>query len=54
MRREIRDAPNRVTLDLDVGGEHLADEGFEASEFDDRELVFGCASQVSASGRRRR
>lgn len=47
MGGEVGDAPDGVALDLDVGREHLADEGFESSELDDRELVLGCGADAT-------
>ena len=49
MRGEVRDAPDGVALHLDVGREHLANERFQSTKLDDRDLVLGCAHVVSAA-----
>lgn len=46
---EVGDAPDRVALDLDVRRQHLADEGLESAELDDRELVLACTA-IQGSG----
>jgi len=42
MRGQVRDAAHRVTLDLDIGAQHLADERLETAQLDDEEFVIGC------------
>ena len=41
MRGEIRNAAHRITLNLDVRAQHLADKRFQAAELDNKELVVG-------------
>ena len=52
MGGQVGDATDGVALDLDVGREHLPDQGFQASEFDDRELVVGVDGEVAERGAR--
>lgn len=39
MRSEVCNAPDSITLDLDVGRQHLTDEGRETSQLNDEDLV---------------
>ena len=41
MSCEVSYATNSVTLDLDVGAEHLPDERFESAKLDDEQFVVG-------------
>lgn len=43
MRREVRDAANRVALYLDIGRVHLLDEGTQAAQLNDLDLVLAYA-----------
>lgn len=51
MRREVGDAPDGVALHLDVGAQHLTDQGLESSQLDDRDLVLSCKRNASVSRR---
>lgn len=42
MSCEVRNTTNSVALDLDVGAEHLADEGFQTTKLYDEQLVVSC------------
>lgn len=48
---EVGDAADCVALDLDVGREHLSDQGFKAAEADDGDLVLGVDGEVPECGR---
>lgn len=39
MRSEVRDAPDSITLDLNIGRQHLSDERRETSQLNDEDLV---------------
>lgn len=39
MGSEICDAPDSITLDLNIGRQHLADERRQTSQLDDEDLV---------------
>lgn len=41
LRREVRDAPNSIALDLDVGRHHLANERGQPAELNDQDFVVG-------------
>lgn len=45
MSSEIGDTPDSIALDLDVRAEHLANQGFEAAQFDNKKLVVSCAKK---------
>ena len=47
---KVGNATDGVTLNLDVRGVHLFDEGYEASEGDDGDLVLGCYMSVIEDG----
>lgn len=47
MSSQVRDTPNGVALHLDVRRKHLTDEGLEAAELDDGELVLGCEARIN-------
>lgn len=46
MRCKVCYAADGVALDLYVWTEHLSNEGFEAAEFDDEELVVGWREMI--------
>lgn len=41
VRGEVGDAADSITLDFDVGGQHLADQWGQATQLDDEDLVLG-------------
>lgn len=41
MRSKIRNAAHCIALNLDIRAQHLADEGFQTAELDDKEFVVG-------------
>ena len=41
MCREVRDATDSVTLNFYIWAEHLSNQGLKATQFDNKELVFG-------------
>ena len=42
MGSEVRNATDRVTLNLDVGTQHLSYQRFQTSETNDEEFIIGC------------
>jgi hypothetical protein len=44
MRGEVGDTADGVALDLDIRAEHLPDERFESTKFDNEEFVLGCGT----------
>lgn len=41
MGSKVGDTSNGVALDLDVGGEHLSDQGSEATKLNNHDFVLG-------------
>lgn len=39
--RKVRDATDSVALNFDIWAEHLSNQGLEATQLDNEELVFG-------------
>ena len=44
VRGQVGDAPNGIALHLDIGRVHLLDEGREATQCDNGNLVLGCGA----------
>jgi hypothetical protein len=41
---QVSDTADGVALDFDIRAEHLTDQGLEATELDDQELVLRCVA----------
>jgi hypothetical protein len=39
--RKVRDATDSIALNFDIWAEHLSNQGLEATQLDNKELVFG-------------
>ena len=53
MSRQVRHAANSIALDFDVWAQHLPDQGLQATEFDDEELVLSLKSMSAGVAEQR-
>lgn len=49
MGGQVGNTSNGVTLNFDIGTEHLAYEGLQATKFNDEKLVISCINGILSS-----